>query len=361
VAPSLLGLHALTFLSVLWTVDVSATIDATPALFPSAFLGYFIGVRYSLQGLTRFIVIGCVWIALANLFAVAAVPGGAGDPESVWPNTWRGFHNQKNGLGESSAIVIVACLFGVMTFQDWLRRFAGLGLAVGMLLLWQSESRSAQIMATLVVFVLITGIAARHNLRAWLRSVFVIAAGLMLVVYALIASGVSDQIFAAIGRQPTMSGRLPIWTISADFIARRPWLGYGYSAFWVDTATRLQPYVRAEDVKHYPYYAHNGYVDTLLYLGRTGLILLVLSIIALMRHIWTVATARPAAIHIVFVAAFLLYFLITNVTESRILGRNITWLSFIAVATRFGILAALIQAEARRVALPMFARTGRAR
>jgi O-antigen ligase len=360
VAPFLLALHVVTMLSVLWSVDVDASVGSIPALFPSVLLGYYVGVRYSLRGLARFMVIGCVWIALANLFAVAAVPGGAGDPESVWPNTWRGFHNQKNGLGESSAIVVVACVFGAVVFDGWLKRFAALGLAVGLLLLWQSESRSAQIMAIVVLGVLVSGLAAGHALRPWLRAVFLIGVSLALIVYVMFSSGITDEIFAAIGRKPTMSGRIPIWAISAEFIAQRPWLGYGYSAFWDDTATRLQPFIRAPDVKHYPYYAHNGYVDTLLFLGKIGFIFLMLAITTTFQQIWSTATARTMNIYIVLIVAFMWYFLLTNITESRILGRNMTWLLFVAVATRFGILAALVRAEARRSALPTFGASVRA-
>ena len=36
----------------------------------------------------------------------------------------------------------------------------------------------------------------------------------------------------ALGRSATLTGRTRIWQMSLDNIAQRPWLGYGFGAFW---------------------------------------------------------------------------------------------------------------------------------
>lgn len=65
----------------------------------------------------------------------------------------------------------------------------------------------------------------------------------------------------------TLSGRAFIWPAVWYFIARRPWLGYGYESFWnprnIDTISDEVGWGLRE--------AHNGYLDILLSTGAIGL------------------------------------------------------------------------------------------
>jgi O-antigen ligase len=66
----------------------------------------------------------------------------------------------------------------------------------------------------------------------------------------------------------TLSGRHFIWPAVFYFIKLRPWLGYGYEAFW--NPTRVETI--SEEVGWGLREAHNGYLDILLSLGIFGLV-----------------------------------------------------------------------------------------
>jgi exopolysaccharide production protein ExoQ len=74
----------------------------------------------------------------------------------------------------------------------------------------------------------------------------------------------------------TLSGRAFIWPLVSYYISFRPWLGYGYEAFWnpahIDTISdELQWGLRE---------AHNGYLEVLLSTGIVGLTCAVLAVLA---------------------------------------------------------------------------------
>ena len=41
-----------------------------------------------------------------------------------------------------------------------------------------------------------------------------------------------EQIVTALGRDVELTGRLVLWPLVAQYIALRPYLGYGYYGFW---------------------------------------------------------------------------------------------------------------------------------
>lgn len=73
----------------------------------------------------------------------------------------------------------------------------------------------------------------------------------------------------------TLTGRAFIWPEVLYFIGRRPWLGYGFEAFW--TPARIE--VISTDLGWGLREAHNAYLEMLLSLGLAGLVL-TLSVVA---------------------------------------------------------------------------------
>ncbi|MEX2175328.1 MAG: O-antigen ligase family protein [Pirellulaceae bacterium] len=74
----------------------------------------------------------------------------------------------------------------------------------------------------------------------------------------------------------TLSGRAFIWPNVLYYIGQRPWLGYGYEAFWtpahIDTISHELQWGLRE--------AHNGYLELLLSTGIVGLTAAAISILA---------------------------------------------------------------------------------
>jgi O-antigen ligase len=112
-------------------------------------------------------------------------------------------------------------------------------------------------------------------------------------------------------------------------IWKRPWLGYGYNAFWQGWEG---PSAYVLLIAHFdPLNAHNGYLELWLNLGLLGVVVFVLVYLrAAIRAItWARLTKDIAGL---WPAAYLTYILLYNLTESGILTRNsITWVLFVTV------------------------------
>lgn len=79
-----------------------------------------------------------------------------------------------------------------------------------------------------------------------------------------IAFNIKDKIALALGREPSLTGRLPLWNILLG-MENNPLLGTGYESFWtIDRLTYIW------SLGYTALQAHNGYIDTYLNLGLAG-------------------------------------------------------------------------------------------
>lgn len=88
-----------------------------------------------------------------------------------------------------------------------------------------------------------------------------------------------QELFALLGRDASLTGRVPLWLAIWPEVLRAPVLGYGYAGFWNAASPTVQMiwlYAgwQAPD-------AHSSYLDILLQLGAVGLALYAWSFAAL--------------------------------------------------------------------------------
>jgi O-antigen ligase len=79
-------------------------------------------------------------------------------------------------------------------------------------------------------------------------------------------------IFEVLGRDVTFTGRIPLWLASWNDVLQRPWLGYGYRAYWLGPDSPSQVIWYTDDGRYtYPSHGHNAFLDLTLELGFVGL------------------------------------------------------------------------------------------
>jgi O-antigen ligase len=119
---------------------------------------------------------------------------------------------------------------------------------------------------------------------------------------------------AMLGREEessALTGRIPIWQELMSYVCARPWVGYGYEAFW--TPEHIED---LSDALHWVFReAHSTYVETLLGVGFIGAFLLLSCVLtalylAAKRHR---QTGDPAY---AFVVGFLVFSMTTGIMES---------------------------------------------
>ena len=139
-----------------------------------------------------------------------------------------------------------------------------------------------------------------------------------------------EILLTAMGKDITLTGRTGLWEAVLDMVQERPWLGYGYSGFWLGTDGEGSAYV-LQLVGWPATYSHNGVLDLLLDVGYIGLFVFLLSFA--ISWFGAIALARSTKTSNGFWPLMLLTFtLLSNVTDSTILRQNsIYWVLYVAV------------------------------
>lgn len=316
----MLLLIGLPVISVLWSIAPSFTLRRSVALLMSMLLAYLLAIRFSprQQSLLIAAVLGPA-LGLSLLTAVAA-PQLAFMPDET---AMRGIFVHKNVLGWVSSIAV---LIGIALTQDpvrGLRRGGWFLAATGFVCVLLSESVTSLLIACFAVLLFLAYrlICNSHGLgRVVLKLVLLqIAVLLALTVFAYLL-----PLLDALGKDATLTGRVPLWHLVDPEIARRPVFGYGYGVFWSEaspTAWRIW-----EAVGWQAPHAHNGYRDLMLSIGLPGAAVFGAVIIQSLQRGMVLQCSRPGDGWL-WCNLMIGLSLVLNLSESMILMQNdLVWI-----------------------------------
>ena len=257
------------FGSVVWSSNPSFTAYKLTVLAMFGLAAIGIPKWYSLFDWTLVLSVTCCWFFLIGLSA--ELLHGQFQP---WTSDYR-FVGTKHP-NSIAAYGFACCLFAITHFGRGSVRTNARCIAIGLagcVFLLLTKSRTS-------LFAAIVGAGAVTMLRlpSTKRLLFGLASACLLslavVGYALLSSAAQGAIgdVAAMGRSEDMStltGRLPLWELLLEHVAKRPWVGHGYLGFWdADRVERLGDALQWE-IPH----GHNMYIDLLLDGGVIGLTL----------------------------------------------------------------------------------------
>ena len=103
-------------------------------------------------------------------------------------------------------------------------------------LIGMTQSKSAWIFTLLYLFLVVLlnrlgRVSTRDKYIALGLTILVISAVSFLVLTNL------DSILLLFGRDASLTGRTTIWKVLLISVTKRPWLGFGYQAFWAGTTS----------------------------------------------------------------------------------------------------------------------------
>jgi len=240
---------------------------------------------------------------------------------------WCGIYPHKNTLGMMATLAALVFILRakVVPEHKWSMRLLA---TISLCLLWLSDSKTSllALFGTLLVFPY-TRLVRRNVWRATVGTAWVLIAGAVCVYLGITQWHAVTEVF---GRDATLSGRLELWLFSVVMALQRPWLGYGYGAFWLD---RDGPSARVMTAmgKWHAFYAHNGVLELWLDLGLIsvavfliGLVFCIVRTIIMVRQRNSPESVWPLAI--------LVFVFITNLAESTVLApNNMLWLLYVSV------------------------------
>ena len=314
-SPLLVVLALLPFASVLWSVSPTISLRRAVGLALSLLLAYLLATRFTPRQLLLLVglVLGAC-MALSLAFAAGA-PGLAWMPSG---EGLRGAFLHKNVLGWYAAL---AAFVGAVMARDRAlgRRPLGVALCLaGLACLLASRSATALLVTLSMIALAWFHLALAP--RRGLGRVLTLLVGLQLAALLLLGlQALLPPVLEAVGRDPTLTGRVPLWALVDEQIALHPGVGFGYGAFW--TQANPEAWRIWGEIGWMAPHAHSGYRDGLLGFGVLGMAVFALIVLRALRQGARLQRRAPGEGWL-WLNVWVGVFLVMNLTESLFLVPN---------------------------------------
>jgi O-antigen ligase len=315
---------AMAFLSVLWSDVPNFAFRRCLNMLATSGFGLYLACRYSPRQMLR-LMGWALLIAMACSIVVVLFWPDIGIDSQLTDYAWKGVFVQKNTLGRLMALGVLVFMFLASDSKDHRRAYSFASvLCVGVIFASRSAT-SALAVPILLSLVWLYALSRKRSFRFVFASAIVAAIGIACSVTVL--TDPSD-LFALAGRDATLSGRLEIWNAVLPKIMAHPWLGYGYSSFWLG----MQSQASADlwSLLHWQIpHSHNGFLDLAEELGLIGLGLFLAGLIVSMSRGLRWARYQQANIGLWPLAYFSFMFFF-NLSEGSILRQdNLFWVLYV--------------------------------
>lgn len=323
--PFLVIFLVLMWASVAWSLDPGVSLRRAALVSAYTVIAVWLVIAYDPAALIRRL----AWLFLAILLLSAAFAVLL--PHLAWQPLdgrvlLRGVFSHKNefGLHIGSTAILLATAWQFRLMPRWL---AALGLMTCLALAWPTGSATTfLILVVLALIRLVMAIVAQPARQAAVLGAFAVAACLFLALATIL---MADAIVTALGRDFTLTGRVPLWQFVWLQISRDPWLGHGFAVFFdVDWVQRYMVESLGWQIPN----AHNGFLEIWLGVGIAGPILLTLFLVlGLFRALSQLR--RLGGPGLVFAVYMIATYLLRNIVESDLATpSHISWvLAVIAV------------------------------
>ncbi|MBD3833084.1 MAG: O-antigen ligase family protein [Brevundimonas sp.] len=320
---------SLAFASKYWSIDPSMTGRRVIAMVISGSFAMYLGTTFHGHCLPRLLTHCAFIMGLLSILMVFAVPS-IGVHQDVNAGMWRGIWYEKNQMGMVMAAGgTAAAAWAASEDRRWKTPLLTILLCFLLVLAARSKTSLLCIMLGVgmvgALWTLKRGGPALAVAAVWMGVVGG-AAGWWLWTYE------SAEILAALGKDPSLTGRTGIWDALFVKIAERPWTGYGYNAFWgLDSEPAL--WVRYQTGWVVPS-AHNGWIDLLVQLGWPGAVLV--GTIMTSSYVLTLLRLPTAGLREGFWGiAYLSVYILLTFSESVLLSaQSLPWTLCLAILAR---------------------------
>lgn len=332
-----LALAAWALLSAGWTVSPARTpqqaLLMTLVILTAMWFGYALTFRQQVWSL--FIALHAMTVTsmvLALLLDSARFPN---------DDSWIGLFANPNTLSPVATLGLVAAIGAMLlTDQTWLRAVIGVCAVIDVVVALQASSATG--------WLALCGAVGAFALLLFGRSL--ITRGLPVARIRLVGAAIVTAVCVSIpwtlaavtdafGKDSTLTGRRDIWDFVFNRVEDRWLVGFGWYSFWDDPANRAELFERTGRQLDS---AHSTFIETLLYLGAIGLLLLAAVVVFGVGRTWWEALGGTSWA-MAWWAAVGMFAFIENVTESMIAYHSIFWV--LLVAPGFAALRAAATAE----------------
>jgi exopolysaccharide production protein ExoQ len=327
-------LTVIILISFLWSDVLVITLKDSREIMQMTAFGLYIATRFGVKEQVQLFA-ASFFIGELMSFAVGIAVPKLGIHGIDHPGAWKGVFGYKNLLG--AVMVLSSVTFFLLPVNrnsqlQLIYKWSGFAFAIILMLLSTSKT-------SLVVSILLFLILFFYRSFRWQGKVTVVFLDLAILIVAGIGTFVLSswtELLTAIGRDPTLTGRTPMWGIALSRLMERPLLGFGRGAFWTPGSPYALEAGKAVANGFIPPHGHNGFIDLALDVGLIGVLLFAISYLVAYFRALKLGYATKAPENMWYMA-FLMFFLMNNITESLMLFKtNIYWTLYITAAFSLG-------------------------
>lgn len=284
---------ALAFASMLWSPDPGFTLRKGVAFTGSVLFGFLVATVLNTQDAVRLlgrvlsltILLSVVYVFLAPRYGVH----NASDYfQSVHVGHWRGVFSHRTALGHVAGVSMgLLICYGSLIWPSRIIRYGIVVASIACII----NAGSGGGLLTAAIFpsaLLVTQWLIR--LKPARRGTVLLLLLATMLPLLLFAPKLLTAVLSVLGKQPDLTGRIPLWDTLLVLAQERLLLGYGYAAGFV---YEVQPQILAVTGYEYPH-SHNGYIEVLIAFGYFGLGICLAVIIWLLTITGRLVVAPPA-------------------------------------------------------------------
>ena len=257
----------------------------------TVFFGLWLADHYEPEHILELLYFAQIGILITNLLTLFVFKSAGYYYDGDYGYTFRGIFGQKNGLGSTFAY---GALFQITLFRMKMKKKIRVStmfwvvLALQLYLLIISKATTAIFCCAVpLVYQILFDRFKREGRIQWGIVYTVASVGFLFVSMTILS--LFAPIFEAIGKDATLSGRVPMWEKIIQFLTENNALtGYGLLQFWETPSAlkRLQEYFeRGSWYRTMAYGAHNNLLEMWLDLGLIGLSAFFLTLIHCFRNV----------------------------------------------------------------------------
>ncbi len=270
-------LSSLAPLSALWSQNPANSLRRGAFLLLGTLFVFYLVHAFSARELGQIIVIAGIGAGLLGIAASVLFPGIGLDAANG--NAWQGVFRSKNGCAQVMLFFLTPVLS--LRFPSQLVRILCWTLVVvASVLIVMANAKTSWIL-TAVYVILMAAVSYLRRFRRKDATFLALVGFAMLAVFVVAIPFLLSSVLPILGKNESLSGRLPLWGAAVVSIFKRPILGYGFASFW----TGLQ----GESLNIYMstqfeiYQAQNGLLELGLELGLVGVGLAMLTLLKALR------------------------------------------------------------------------------
>lgn len=310
----------------LWSNAPEVTFKATLVYLEVTLFAIYFGKQYSWQEIYP------LWRWINIIIVIVSIFVNIAQSQSPW-NSILGHKNQFSFVMAQTAV-----LWLVHAMYSSERRLSIIFFVVSFIAMIKGESGASKVLLVVLIGLwLYLGFVKKLKVQwAFVSVILFMIVSICLTI--IVTENIEFIVVDTLNKDLTLTGRTDFWPLIVNKINHHPILGYGISGFW-------QPWRGADNPAgdlivaksgFQPMHSHNGFLDLGLDLGWLGLSLFTVSFFVNVAKgvVYLGRTRLPEA---GLPLLLLTYTLMTNLTETGLLGVTSIWFWYVATTTRLSL------------------------